>query len=37
VTNVTRASRLPAAQLRDEQEERATGGNVASDGGGATY
>jgi sarcosine oxidase subunit delta len=37
VTNEVRASRPPAAQLRDEQEERATGGNVASDGGGATY
>ena len=37
VTNEVRASRPPEAQLRDEQEERATGGNVASDGGGATY
>ncbi len=34
VTNEVRASRLPAAQLlRDGQEERATGGNVANDGG----
>ena len=37
VTNEVRASRPPAAQLRDEQEERATGGNVAGDGGGAVY
>ena len=37
VTNEVRASRLPAAQLREGQEERATGGNVADDGGGATY
>ena len=37
VTNEVRASRLPAAQLRDMQEERATGGNVADDSGGATY
>ena len=36
VTNEVRASR-PPAQLRDEQEERATGGNVAGDGGGAIY
>ncbi|MCA1715465.1 MAG: sarcosine oxidase subunit delta [Actinobacteria bacterium] len=35
VTNEVRASRLPAAQLlRDGQEERATGGSVANDGGG---
>jgi hypothetical protein len=37
VTNEVRASRLPDAQLRGRQEERATGGNVADDGGGATY
>ena len=37
VTNEVRASRLPAAQLRDTEDERATGGNVADDGGGATY
>ena len=37
VTNDVRASRLPDAQLRGRQEERATGGNVADDSGGATY
>jgi sarcosine oxidase, subunit delta len=37
MTNEVRASRLPDAQLRGRQEERATGGNVAGDGGGATY
>ena len=37
VTNEVRASRLPDAQLRGRQEERATGGNVADDSGGATY
>ena len=37
VTNVVRVSRLPEAQLRGRQEERATGGNVAGDGGGAIY
>ena len=37
VTNEVLASRLPAAQLRNEREERATGGNAARDGGGATY
>ena len=37
VTNEVRASRLPEAQLRGGQEEHATGGNVASDSGGATY
>jgi sarcosine oxidase subunit delta len=37
VSNEVRSSRLPAAQLRGREEERATGGNVASDGGGATY
>ena len=37
MTNEVRTSRLPEAQLRGGQEERATGGNVASDGGGATY
>jgi len=37
VSNEVRSSRLPAAQLREREEERATGGNVASDGGGATY
>jgi sarcosine oxidase, subunit delta len=37
VTNEVRASQPPAAQLRDESEERATGGNVAGDGGGAIY
>ena len=36
-TNEVRVSRLPEAQLHGGQEERATGGNVASDGGGATY
>lgn len=36
VTNEVRASRPPEARLRG-QEERATGGNVASDSGGATY
>jgi len=37
VTNEVRTSRLPAAQLRYEREERATGGNFAGDGGGAVY
>jgi sarcosine oxidase subunit delta len=37
VTNEVRNSRLPDAQLRGRQEERATGGNVADDSGGATY
>jgi sarcosine oxidase, subunit delta len=37
VTNEVRASRLPAAQLSAEQAERATGGDVANDSGGATY
>jgi heterotetrameric sarcosine oxidase delta subunit len=37
MTNELRASQLPGAQLRDESEERATGGNVASDSGGAIY
>jgi sarcosine oxidase subunit delta len=37
VTNEVRASQPPAAQLRNESEERATGGNVAGDGGGAVY
>ena len=37
VTNEVRASQPPAAQLRDESEERATGGNVAGEGGGAIY
>ena len=37
VTNEVRASRLPAVQLSDGQEERTTGGNVADDGGGAIY
>jgi heterotetrameric sarcosine oxidase delta subunit len=37
VTNEVRASRLPEAQLPEGQEERATGGNVAGDGGGAIY
>jgi sarcosine oxidase subunit delta len=37
MTNEVRVSRLPEAQLRSGQEERATGGNVAGDGGGATY
>ncbi len=37
VTNEVRTSRLPEARLRGGQEERATGGNVASDSGGATY
>jgi sarcosine oxidase, subunit delta len=37
VTNEVRASRLPDAQVRGRQDERATGGNVAEDSGGATY
>jgi hypothetical protein len=37
MTNEVRASRLPEAQLPEGQEERATGGNVAGDGGGAIY
>jgi sarcosine oxidase subunit delta len=37
LTNEVRASRLPEAQLLEGQEERATGGNVSDDGGGATY
>jgi sarcosine oxidase, subunit delta len=37
VTNEVRASRLPDAQLRGRKDERATGGNVAADAGGATY
>ncbi len=37
VTNEVRTSRLPAAQLRDRKDERATGGDVANDSGGATY
>jgi heterotetrameric sarcosine oxidase delta subunit len=37
MTNEVRVSRPPEAQLRGGQEERATGGNVVSDGGGATY
>ena len=37
VTNEVRASRLPAARLREGQEERANGGNVADDAGGAIY
>jgi sarcosine oxidase subunit delta len=37
VTNEVRASRLPAAQLRGREGERATGGNVVDDSGGATY
>jgi heterotetrameric sarcosine oxidase delta subunit len=37
VTNEVRTSRLPASQLRNERAERATGGNVAGDGGGAVY
>jgi heterotetrameric sarcosine oxidase delta subunit len=37
VTNEVRASRLPDAQFRGRQDERATGGNVAEDSGGATY
>ena len=36
-TNEVRASRLPAAQLRDGEDEQATGGSVADDSGGATY
>jgi heterotetrameric sarcosine oxidase delta subunit len=32
-----RTSRLPKAPPRGEQEEQATGGNVAVDGGGAIY
>jgi sarcosine oxidase subunit delta len=37
VTNEVRSSRLPAAQLRDREDDRATVANVADDGGGATY
>jgi heterotetrameric sarcosine oxidase delta subunit len=37
MTNEVRTSRLPEAQLRGVNEEQATGGNVAVDGGGATY
>ena len=37
VTNEVRASRLPDAQLRGRKDERATGGNIAADAGGATY
>jgi heterotetrameric sarcosine oxidase delta subunit len=37
MTNEVRTSRLPEARLTGGQEERATGGNVAGDGGGATY
>ncbi|MGH3108831.1 MAG: sarcosine oxidase subunit delta [Rubrobacter sp.] len=38
VTNEARTSRLPQARPRfGEQEERATGGNAAGDGGGAIY
>jgi sarcosine oxidase, subunit delta len=37
VTNEARDVRLPEAQLRGGQEERATGGNAAGDGGGAIY
>src|SRR5918997_4119077 len=34
MTNEVRTSRLPAVQLRNEREERATGGDVTGDGGG---
>ena len=37
VTNDVRTAQLPAAQLRGREDERATGGNVADDSGGATY
>jgi heterotetrameric sarcosine oxidase delta subunit len=37
MTNEVRTSQLPAAQLRNKREVRATGGNVAGDGGGAVY
>jgi sarcosine oxidase subunit delta len=37
VTNEARDARLPEARPRGVQEERATGGNVAGDGGGANY
>jgi sarcosine oxidase subunit delta len=37
VTNEVQTSRLPGAQLRGKQEERAAGGNVAEDSGGATF
>jgi sarcosine oxidase subunit delta len=37
ITNEVRSTRLPAAQLHDAEEERATGGDVANDSGGATY
>jgi sarcosine oxidase subunit delta len=37
VTNEVRSTRLPAVQLYDAEEERATGGDVAGDSGGATY
>ena len=36
VTNEVRSTRLPAAQLHDAEEERASGGDVANDSGGAT-
>jgi heterotetrameric sarcosine oxidase delta subunit len=37
VTNEVRASQPTTAQLRDDIDGRATGGNVAGDGGGAIY
>ena len=37
VTNEVRASRLPDGERSDREDERATGGQVASDSGGATY
>ena len=37
VTNKVRASRPPAAQLRDREDERATGGKLASETGGGAY
>jgi heterotetrameric sarcosine oxidase delta subunit len=37
VTNEVRTSRLPAAQLSNRKGERATGGNVSNESGGATY
>ena len=37
VTNEVQAPRLPAAQVRNRQRERATGGDVADDSGGAVY
>ena len=37
ITNEVRTSRLPAAQRSNRKGERATGGNVSNESGGATY